>query len=71
MSRAIIGETTVGLASDRIPLIDYIFPGFDLLACCRNLPDDPDDRVGENAKDGVKKYYLYDDDAAIDQATEV
>jgi len=37
----------------------------------RNLPDDPDDRVGENAKDGVKKYYLYDDDAAIDQATEV
>jgi len=32
----------------------------------KNLPDDPDDRIGENAQDGVKKYYQYDQDAAAD-----
>ena len=31
-----------------------------------NLPDDPEDRVGENAKPGIKKYYLRDKDAAED-----
>lgn len=32
----------------------------------RNLPSDPEDRIGENAKDSVKKYYLRDKDAAMD-----
>jgi hypothetical protein len=31
-----------------------------------NLPADPEDRIGENAKEGVKKYYLYDGDAATE-----
>jgi len=37
----------------------------------RNLPDDPDDRMGEGAEDGVKKYYLRDKDAAEDAGEEV
>jgi hypothetical protein len=31
-----------------------------------NLPADPEERVGDGAKDKVKKYYLYDNDAAAD-----
>lgn len=36
----------------------------------RNLPDDPDDRFGETAEEGVKKYYLRDKDAAEDVGEE-
>jgi hypothetical protein len=30
----------------------------------KNLPEDPEDRIGQAAKEGVKKYYAYDADAA-------
>ena len=29
-----------------------------------NLPEDPEDRIGHKAEPGVKKYFLYDNDAA-------
>ena len=32
----------------------------------RNLPADAEDRIGEFAPHGVKKYYLFDGDAAMD-----
>jgi len=29
-----------------------------------NLPDDPEDRIGEKVREGVKKYFAYDEEAA-------
>ena len=31
-----------------------------------NLPPDAEDRIGEEAPAGIKKYFLYDNDAAIE-----
>ena len=33
----------------------------------KNLPADPDDRVGDHVPQGIKKYYIGDTDAALER----
>ena len=33
----------------------------------KNFPENPEDRIGEHAKPGIKKYYLLDEDFLVEQ----